>query len=63
MKFKKTPSGIKIFCGDKYTYAFSDVKPLGSTLLLETKSESSIRISMKVKDFKTAKQIIECLER
>ena len=63
MKFKTTPSGVKIFYGKKYTYAFSDAEPLGATLLLEPIFDGSIRITMKVKDFKTAKQIIECLEK
>jgi len=63
MKFKKTPSGVKVFNGKKYTYAFQGAEPLGATLLVQAPFESNIRITMKVKDFKTAKQIIECLER
>ena len=64
MKWEKTNSGkVKVFRGEKYTYAFCDEKPLKPTLLLESLfTESPIRVTMIVKNFQTAKEIVKMLE-
>lgn len=58
-KWIKREAGISILYGNNYTYAY---EPELKKLLL-TEEESKIAITMKVKDFKIAKQIVEALER
>jgi len=59
IKWIKRESGISVVFGDNYTYAY---EPKLKKLLL-TEEESKIAITMKVKDFKIAKQIVEALEK
>jgi len=62
MKFKTTEAGIKVFYGKKFSYAFTDAKPVNPTLLLEPVYDPFLRVTLKVKNFTVAKKIIQLLE-